>query len=372
MAVEHAVFVVAPVVVTIFVLATIWAHDGHGEDFNLQYWVTGWRVDHGLSPYAGLHQSLGGGLDFPYPAFTALCFAPFALIPRVLSSDLFTALCIAAPLLSLRLLSVRDWRLYGFVLLLAPVVAGWQTSNLTLPLVLGVAALWRLRDRPLATAVLVATLISLKLFLWPLALWLVVSRRWRATVYVVAIGAVVTPVSWVAIGGLPQVHRFLHVISSETHAFSHSNYSVSATLIQLGLGQGVAAVMAVIVSLALVAACIVVGRRRDERVLLVLIVALVLCASPIVWSHYFALLLVPLAVIRPRLGPIWIVLLVLWACPLGFPTLAESAVAAVTVCGVITALLVAARRLDRAAIAVPSSAAFASAPARALLRVGVR
>jgi hypothetical protein len=38
----------------------------------------------------------------------------------------------------------------------------------------------------------------------------------------------------------------------------------------------------------------------------------VIVASPIVWLHSFALLLGPLAVIRPRLGALWLLPAMLW------------------------------------------------------------
>ena len=46
--------------------------------------------------------------------------------------------------------------------------------------------------------------------------------------------------------------------------------------------------------------------------------AAALAASPIVWVHYFLLLLVPLALIRPRLSLLWFV-------PFAFQPLGEAA-----------------------------------------------
>jgi len=40
-----------------------------------------------------------------------------------------------------------------------------------------------------------------------------------------------------------------------------------------------------------------------------------LVASPVVWNHYFALLIVPLAILRPRLRIEWAIPLALWLCP---------------------------------------------------------
>jgi membrane protein implicated in regulation of membrane protease activity len=38
-------------------------------------------------------------------------------------------------------------------------------------------------------------------------------------------------------------------------------------------------------------------------------------ASPIVWLHYLVLLLVPVALSRPRFGWIWLAPALLWICP---------------------------------------------------------
>ena len=58
-------------------------------------------------------------------------------------------------------------------------------------------------------------------------------------------------------------------------------------------------------------------RDRDVATL-TLALAAGLAASPIVWAHYFLLLLVPLALARPRLSA-------LWAVPLAYYPLGETA-----------------------------------------------
>jgi hypothetical protein len=40
-----------------------------------------------------------------------------------------------------------------------------------------------------------------------------------------------------------------------------------------------------------------------------------LVATPVVWLHYFALLLIPIALYRPRLSGLWFVPLALWLTP---------------------------------------------------------
>ena len=62
----------------------------------------------------------------------------------------------------------------------------------------------------------------------------------------------------------------------------------------------------------LLAAVVVLARRGDERRAFVVAVAAALACSPIVWLHYFALLLVVVAVAEPRLGLLWFVPLAMW------------------------------------------------------------
>jgi hypothetical protein len=51
------------------------------------------------------------------------------------------------------------------------------------------------------------------------------------------------------------------------------------------------------------------ARKRDgDRLSLAASIAASLLLSPIVWLHYFVLLLVPLALARPRLTAAWVIL----------------------------------------------------------------
>jgi hypothetical protein len=99
-------------------------------------------------------------------------------------------------------------------------------------------------------------------------------------------------------------------------------------VIALGVRAHLPETVAVALSL-LVATAFIVGAAwvaRDERrtprdrdiVVLTLVLAAALAASPIVWVHYFLLLLVPLALTRPRLSLLWFV-------PFAYYPLGESA-----------------------------------------------
>src|SRR5947208_3312483 len=91
------------------------------------------------------------GAPFPgMPAPAALLFAPFGLLPRTAADVLFTLLLAICLVAALRLLHVSDSRCYGVAFLWAPVFSAFQTANLTLLLALGLALLWRLRNRTIA------------------------------------------------------------------------------------------------------------------------------------------------------------------------------------------------------------------------------
>ena len=75
------------------------------------------------------------------------------------------------------------------------------------------------------------------------------------------------------------------------------------------------------VGIGLLASVVVLGRRGDERTAFVVAIAAALALSPIVWLHYFALLLVVVALAQPRLGLLWFVPLAMVFTPgSGHPT----------------------------------------------------
>ena len=57
------------------------------------------------------------------------------------------------------------------------------------------------------------------------------------------------------------------------------------------------------------------ARRGHEAASLTLFVGASVLLSPIVWSHYLAVLLVPVALARPRFSRLWLLPLPLWVCP---------------------------------------------------------
>jgi alpha-1,2-mannosyltransferase len=210
------------------------------------------------------------------------------------------------------LLDVRDWRCYGVAAMSAPVVNSFALGALTSFLLVGAAATWRYRDRSAITGWAAALTAALKLFLWPVGLWLLVTRRLRATVICTLSATLLLLAGWAAIGfaGFRSYPRLLQVLTKLEAGNSYSPIALfrlsgtSATALSLVL----VAAVAIGVALASRAA------DGDRRAFAVAVLG-ALVATPVLWMHYFVLLLVPIALYRPRLSAVWFAPLVLWLTP---------------------------------------------------------
>jgi Glycosyltransferase family 87 len=295
-------------------------------DFSGWYWPAGQRLLHGLSPYV---EPYPRALYYPAPGL--IVFTPFSLIGRPIGDALFTAFAIASVPATLRVLGIRDWRLYGLVMLLEPVVVGWETANITLPLCLGVAVMWRFRDHRLIPGVTLGLLIAIKLFFWPLGFWLIATRRYAAAGWTAAFTLVFSAVGW-AVVGFSEVPHYLNALHAFTLHAEWAHYGLASLLLHAGAEPAVAYLVMIMVGLAAAGACVYHGiQRRDRRAFSWSIVA-ALALSPVVETHYLAILLVPMLLAWPTFGPVWLVPLLLWTVPNLNPTLWECVVFCVVAC----------------------------------------
>ena len=315
-ALDDALLVGAPAI-TVILLVTYLSRHEFAVDFQHAFWVVGHRMILGRSPYSWTHAQIASAVSaFPYPALTALLFAPFGLVPESAAAAIWVAGSMAAVPATLRVLRVRDWRLHAIAFLWWPVIIAWQSANMTLVLSLLVALIWRYRDRPAVAGLLAATLISLKPVLWPIGLWLLATRRIAATGWALATGVLLNLVAW-SIVGFDQLGRYIHLDSAVTTALYRYGYGIISMAVRAGASRTLGTVLMVGLSLPLVVLCLWLGSRRRDAQALLIAVVLTLTASPLAWMHYLALLLVPMAVLRPRMSPEWLLPLVLWLCPGG-------------------------------------------------------
>lgn len=315
--VEILVFGVAPLLVPLWLLVTAWRSDKFAVDFHYVFWPAARHVLGGSSPFPALTSAIGDGTSFVYPAPAALLLAPFGTVPLWIAELVFTALLAAALMAALRVLKIRDRRCYAVVLFWPPIVYGLQTANLTLFLVLGLAVLWRVRDHSTLAGVVCGVLVALKVFLFPLIIWLVARRRYSSATWSVVVAIIVTVLAWSAIGfaGLVDYPQMLRLLD---HVEARTSYSLVAFGLKLGLNVGPAHALSYAAGvIALGLAFLLARREQDGRYSFTAVVFAAILFSPIVWLHYFSLLLVPFAILRERFSALWVAPAALWLCPVG-------------------------------------------------------
>lgn len=306
-----------PSVALLYVLLVPALAHSYMPDFKI-FWGAGRAVLSGINPYPPANVALlAKGESFVYPAPAAVAIAPLALLPYPAAAAIWTVLLLASVPGALLLLGVRDWRCHGAALLTMWAVNGIFVGAVSPLLLLGVAALWRYRGRPAVSACLAAALVCLKLYLWPVLVWMALMGRRRAAVGAIALSAVVCLCAWAAIGfdGLAAYPRMLVDLASGEQADS---YSPLALLLGLGIDPNAARLLvgaggaAVLFS---AAAVVRRGGRLAEVDSLTLCLVGSLLLSPIVWPHYLLLLLVPIAITHPRLSAPWLVAVASWVSP---------------------------------------------------------
>lgn len=276
-------------------------------DFRI-FRAAGHALVHGHSPYVQpTAQLLTGDKRFVYPAPIGLLFAPFNLVGPTAACLLFLVLSAAAVVLAVRLLGVTDWRCCGAALIGAGAYGSLVVGSIGPLLVLALAAAWRYRERAVA-GVLLALAAAAKMFLWPVLVWLVATRRLRGAAAAAATLAAMLGV-WALLDmhGLRRYPTTLHVLDQVER---WKSYSPESLVIALGGGAGLAHAFAV--GIGVLGAGAVVAARRDDRRALSVAIFVALLASPLLWLHYLVLLVVPIGLAAPTLTPLWVLPVALW------------------------------------------------------------
>ena len=301
-----------PIGVLVYAVAT--AATGTLGDFRV-FWDAAEDVLAGRSPYPPVDAVVLAGQDqFVYPAPAALLVAPLGLLPLPAAQVVWLVLSVCALGGALHLLGVRDRRCYALAAICPPVTTSVLIGTLTPFLVLGVAVAWHYRERALVVGLAVAALIATKLFLWPLLVWLLATRRFHAAALAAASSATACLVAWAAIG-FDGLRDFRELLATLSDLLQGKGYSLTALGLSFGLEPTAARTAATVAGVALLVLVAAFAHRRRDQAAFVIALAAALALSPIVWLHYFALLLVPIAVSRPRLAPPWLVLLGFFALP---------------------------------------------------------
>jgi len=320
LAAERLVLAILPPVLVIGLIVARYVAGKHlGFDFK-PLWEASRHVVHGTSPYPPPHAwALHDEQQFVYPPIAAVLAAPLAVFPFGVAAALLAAIELVATGLTLHVLNVRDWRCYGVAFLWYPVLQNLLIGSITSLLALALAVVWRYRDDERITTPVAAAAIAAKVFLWPLLFWLAATRRGVAAARALGLALVVVALSWALIGfaGLTSYPRLLDQLSRLEQSKS---YSVVALGGVLGLPSGEARALAIAAGAIVLFSVIAIGHRHRndldaDRRAFILAIAAAFLFSPIVWTHYLALLVVPIAITRRTLSPLWFVPLAMWATP---------------------------------------------------------
>jgi alpha-1,2-mannosyltransferase len=282
--------------------------DSQAADFHFAYYEAAEAIRAGEDFYPSGEFVVRGAddliIDYVYPPLVALLTVPWTFVPVGLAEVLFQLLLVVAFVGTLALLGVRDWRCYGLAFLWPPVTDAIATGNISILLGLAAALVWANRDRARVAGVALGISTAAKVFLWPLTVWLVATRRARAAAWSVGVALVVLLVSW-AIVRFHGIGDYLDLVRRLSDRQDELAYTIYALGVDLGLPASVAWGLWAVVAVAVLAASFVLARRGDEQRAFILALVAAIACSPIVWLHYFALLLVAVAVARPRLAPVW-------------------------------------------------------------------
>ena len=242
---------------------------------------------------------------------SAYLLAPFTLVPPLAAEIVAIALVAAAVPAALLVLGVRDWRCYAIAFLWWPTIIGLQTANLTLPMLLGVALLWRYRDRKVVAALVTGLVIALKLFFWPLLIWLIATRRYRTAALAAAASAFFVLVPWAGVG-FAGLRGYPHLLSTISDREGPRSYSVAALLHAILPSWTAATTVETLLGAGLLVLVILAGRRGRDRDAFALSIVAILTLTPLLEMHYLALLLVVVALYRRTFGLAWALPLLIW------------------------------------------------------------
>jgi hypothetical protein len=280
---------------------------GSVPDFGVFYLAAD-AVVHGRSPY---------DLDLPpaylgyvYPPLLAFLISPLTLVSFPTAMTLWSVGSISFVVLALMVLGVSDWRCYPVALLWPFNRSALEFGDIEPLLLLAVSLSWRYRDVPVRASLAGGFSIALKLYVWPLALWYGLSGRIRAALLTcaAAVGFVLVPWALLSFRDLTSYPGLLTDVADQQ--------ANSWSLVALAEGLDFAPTFARTLALAVGACLLFLSYRAarapsdpqqvQDRRSFTLALAAALALTPVVWNHYLLLLIVPVAIARPRLSGLWL------------------------------------------------------------------
>lgn len=259
----------------------------------------------GANPYAGntAHALLVKDNPYVLPPLIGELAIPLIALPYWAAVAIFNLLSVAAMVGALRLIGVRDPRVYAVALYSLPFIDSLWLGQPDGMFAVALAFAWHRRDSN-ASAVAVGFVIAAKLLLWPLLAWLLLTRRYKAAIVATATASAILIGSWALIG-FDGMSGYLHRLSIDGKAFDGRSHSFAAAAIHLGATNATGVLAGAVIGVALAVAVFMSSGSADLGAFTAALVAGLL-ASPLLWTHYLAVLYIPLAVARRRLDSWWL------------------------------------------------------------------
>jgi hypothetical protein len=295
------VFGVLPVAALVTMLAVGLSDDSLSADFHHEIYPQAKAMLEGLNPYPPPDFDPAVAPNFIWPPLVAYLAAPLTVVPPGAADIVMLVSGLACMGAALWVVGLRDWRVYGLVVLWPQVVGEMRVSHLTAPICLLLALAWRWRDRQLAPGAAIGLATALKFLVWPLAIWLAARGRHAAAL----VAAAIAGCSLLLVLPYVSLDHYARSLLQLGRGFDQDSYTLFGLAVQSGASGTAGRLLMWAAGLALLAAT---WRYRSFA----LAVAAALTLSPIVWLDYFALAMVPLAVARPRLSWVWFLPLATW------------------------------------------------------------
>jgi hypothetical protein len=312
---------VLPALAAVAMVVSAYSSDTLAIDFHRELYPESKELLAGRNPFPPEDHDFYRYPNFIWPPLAAYLAAPLTLLPVDTADVVIAVLGLAAFMATLRVIGVRDWRVYGAFALWPQVIGEVRVSHLTPFLCLLVAVAWRYRNATGISGLAIGLAGALKFFLWPVGLWLAAIGRAREML----IAAAFAGASLLLVLPFTGLDDYIGALLELGRAFDQDSYSLFGLLYQLGIDETPARVVTMAAGAALLLAM-----WRTGSLGLAIAAALVL--SPIVWLDFYALAAIPLAIARPHLSAVWFVPLVTWGLP-------SSGIGAGTAWGVTRALL---------------------------------
>ncbi len=190
---------------------------------------------------------------------------------------------------------------FGVAALSLAVTRDIVLGNVSVFLLLPLAAAWRWLERPLGS-IAAAIAMSVRPMLGVLLVWQLLRRQWRAVAWTLGAGFVLilATLPFVGVEGYVDYLTVLRNLSEVTGV--EFNWDLGSVLLSQGTGEAVTK-LGLAAGYALAVVAIVLSLRRDREVGFMVTITASLLLSPLLWDHYLAMLVLPAAFMASRGRP---------------------------------------------------------------------